>query len=185
MGMSERYLREVCGVDLSGAKVSRPLSESLAALRGPAQAPPEPALALTPVVSPAMHAGLYATLVALHGPPVVRFTMAGRSVPWKVAIHRGGYATNPKFAAWKRSVSDAASVAMDRRPPWRGPFAFLAMFRIARFGSMPDLTNLTKGTLDALQGTAIINDDMSRWELCGYDPDAAESSADLALFAIT
>lgn len=103
---------------------------------------------------------------------IAGFVVEGRAVPWKVAIHRGGYATNPKMVAWKDKVEHAARKAMGTRLPYAGRFEIRAAFFLKRFGVMPDDLNLMKSTEDALQGIVIVNDNKSRRKRIDYDPEA-------------
>lgn len=108
------------------------------------------------------------------GTIIVVFRVVGRPVPWKVSIRRRGKGppTNPKFAAWKRSVATCARMAMGDRLPYAGLFEFRASFDLIRRGPMPDLGNLAKGTLDALEGIVVENDRMCRGETTTMNADS-------------
>lgn len=96
------------------------------------------------------------------GPFSLEFHVAGRPVPWS-APHttRTGHAYKGKrLVAWQKLVKDSAAVAMRGRPPHAGPVEIELTFHMApsRNGSCGDLSNLVKGTEDALQGVVIVND---------------------------
>lgn len=115
---------------------------------------------------------------------IAAFVVPSRPVPWKVAIHRDGYATNPKMVLWKKEVKKAAKRAMGNRKPWAGPYLFKAEFHLRYRGSMPDDCNLIKSTEDALEGVVIINDNMSRRKVTDYFPGAQEDKAVIEVWAM-
>jgi Holliday junction resolvase RusA-like endonuclease len=104
------------------------------------------------------------------GATIVEFRLADvRPVPWSVS-RRGR--KSPKLSAFQRAIHAAAVVAMAGRPPYAGPVSLHATFRLISRGSMPDLTNLEKGTEDALQAGVFINDSQVRAKRTEYDPEA-------------
>jgi Holliday junction resolvase RusA-like endonuclease len=115
---------------------------------------------------------------------VVGFVVEARPVPWKVSIHKGGYATNPKFVEWCDEVAKQARAAMGSAAPWPGPFESRMAFYLRRRGSMPDLGNLVKGTLDALQGIVIVDDEMQRAERNSYVPGSPEDRSLIEVWTV-
>lgn len=91
------------------------------------------------------------------------FSVPLRAIPWKAATvtRRGGAFKAPSLVAWQDAVALHARLAMAGRSPYDGPVRLEMEFfltRPRRGGVVPDWTNLSKSTEDAIQGIVIEND---------------------------
>jgi Holliday junction resolvase RusA-like endonuclease len=116
---------------------------------------------------------------------VAQFQVSARCVPWSVpkGVVRGGrLIKSPALVDWQKKVEDAARVAMFAEPIVLGPVVLnIEFYRVTPYGStpgdfwtvpvverggqyrkpgssQPDLTNLVKGTEDAIAGVVFGND---------------------------
>lgn len=92
---------------------------------------------------------------------VVAFFVPVRPSPWRApTTTRSGVSFKDKnLVRWQKDVATCCEMAMGGRAPYPHPVRLELEFNLKRRpGSVPDLSNLTKGTEDALQGLAIVND---------------------------
>jgi Holliday junction resolvase RusA-like endonuclease len=96
------------------------------------------------------------------GELIASFAVESRPVPWSVPfVTRSGASIKDKrLVGWQHAVKKAARDAMAGKHPYPGPVRLEVWFYLteARNKSVPDTSNLTKGSEDALQGLVIVND---------------------------
>jgi Holliday junction resolvase RusA-like endonuclease len=114
---------------------------------------------------------------------LIAFGVRGHPVPWSVgrlskpkvrkrATRKGPAGSkyripskNPALMSWQQEVNLRAKLAMAGRLPYAGPVTLAVTFRVMHRGGrkVGDVSNLTKGLEDALQGAVIVNDS----QVCG------------------
>lgn len=98
-------------------------------------------------------------IVLPSGTVLAEFTINERAVPWKAPTitRRGGTPKDPRLIAWQQLVHVTATSQRRFKKLYEGAVEISIVVSFLK-GPCPDISNVAKGTEDAMQGAVYAND---------------------------